>query len=532
MIDDPGLLGEKYWAFPYLAANPTLVTNYQGRSPVGGTNCSSTPASTAMTQNAFTWTQDSAGNFYIGEVDTTADVGQSYAVTKKTTQTVDVHGNVTQVNNYNYPGFSPSVRTYNYSYLNEGSYTSRYIFNRLTSATVTDGTNNLTLASIAYDGSGLTGSATPREWDSSYGSVTTRGNATSITDVSGNRTSVSYDKYGNTVITTVNGVPSSASVSGTTNYAAPDSITVNSALTTSMTYSSFLGLTNETGPNGTSVDIGYDSAARPVSSTSPFGATTGTAYNDTASPPNTCTSVNGRWTQTQLDGLGRPHVVLTGYGSPCGSGTILSQAETNYESCGCSPLGKMYQQEVPHVPNAEHVATTTYSYDGIGRTLAVVTGGSDTTGTTYYSYAANTAQATDPAGSWKNFTMDAFGNLYRVMEPNPAGGSNYFTYLHLRFVEPSYGRIDDAVDGHADAQLRLQRKFPDERDQCGERHGALHLQRLRQGRHADRREGPGRGLYLRFLRPVGGGAAVPLGDQRRRGHLPARSLLSRRQQPV
>ena len=195
-----------------------------------------------------------------------------------------------------------------------------------------------------------------------------------------------------------------------------------------MTYSSFLGLTTETGPNGTSVDIGYDSAARPVSSTSPFGATTGTAYNDTASPPNTCTSVNGRWTQTQLDGLGRPHVVLTGYGSPCGSGTILSQAQTNYESCGCSPLGKMYQQEVPHVPNAEHVATTTYTYDGIGRTLTVTTAGSDTTGTTSYTYEANTVQVGDPAGNWKNFVVDAFGNLYRVMEPNPAGGSNYFTY--------------------------------------------------------------------------------------------------------
>ena len=76
-------------------------------------------------------------------------------------------------------------------------------------------------------------------------------------------------------------------------------------------------------------------------------------------------------------GLGRPHVVLTGYGSPCGSGTILSQAQTNYESCGRSPLGKMYQQEVPHVPNAEHVATTSYTYDGIGRTLAA-TVGSDT----------------------------------------------------------------------------------------------------------------------------------------------------------
>ena len=155
-----------------------------------------------------------------------------------------------------------------------------------------------------------------------------------------------------------------------------------------------------------------------------------TVYNDSASPPNTCTSVNGRWTQTQLDGLGRPRVALTGYGSPCGSGTILSQAQTNYESCGCSPLGKMYQQEVPHVPNAEHVATTTYYYDGIGRTLTVTTGGSDTTGTTTYSYAGNTVQVTDAAGKVKVFTMDAFGNLTQVAE-NPSGLDYISTYTYL-----------------------------------------------------------------------------------------------------
>ncbi len=373
-------------------------------------------------------------------MDTTADVGQSYAVTKKTTQTVDVHGNVTQVNNYNYPGFSPAVRTYNYIYLDDSNYTSRYIFNRLNTATVTDGTNNLTLANVAYDGCCLytpSGSA-PREWDSNYGSVTKRGNATSITDVSGNATSVSYDLYGNTHATTVNGVPSSASVSSTTNYAAPDSITVNSALTTSMTYSSFLGLTNETGPNGTSVDIGYDTSGRPQSSKSPFGAYTYIVYNDSATPPNVCTSVNTRWTQTFLDGLGRTSSVLTGSYASSGpitcssaSGAItLSQAETNYESCGCSPLGKMYQQAVPHVPGAEHVAYTTYTYDGIGRTLTVATGGSDTTGTTTYSYAGNTVTVTDAAGKVKVFTMDAFGNLTQVAE-NPSGLDYVSTYTYL-----------------------------------------------------------------------------------------------------
>ncbi len=52
-----------------------------------------------------------------------------------------------------------------------------------------------------------------------------------------------------------------------------------------MTYNSFLGLTNETGPNSSSVTLGYDVLARPNSTTSPFGATTTTSYSDTSSPP-------------------------------------------------------------------------------------------------------------------------------------------------------------------------------------------------------------------------------------------------------
>ncbi len=78
-------------------------------------------------------------------------------------------------------------------------------------------------------------------------------------------------------------------------------VTVGGSLTTNLSYSdSFLGLTNETGPNGTSVSLGYDAGARPNSSTSPFGASTYTIYNDTASPPNACTIVDGRWTQTNV----------------------------------------------------------------------------------------------------------------------------------------------------------------------------------------------------------------------------------------
>ena len=49
----------------------------------------------------------------------------------------------------------------------------------------------------------------------------------------------------------------------TNNYAAPGQITTNT-LTSTMNWSSFLGLSSATGPNGDSGSINYDANARPV----------------------------------------------------------------------------------------------------------------------------------------------------------------------------------------------------------------------------------------------------------------------------
>ncbi len=139
--------------------------------------------------------------------------------------------------------------------------------------------------------------------------------------------------------------------------------------------------------------------------------------------------VDGRWTQTNLDGLGRPILVLTGYGSTCGQGASVSQAESIYGPCGCSPLGKLVETAMPHVAGTSisTTAATTYGYDGVGRTLSKAMVGSETQGTTTYSYQGNTVTVTDPAGKWKTFTTDGYGNLAQVTEPNPSGGSNYVT---------------------------------------------------------------------------------------------------------
>jgi RHS repeat-associated protein len=138
-----------------------------------------------------------------------------------------------------------------------------------------------------------------------------------------------------------------------------------------------------------------------------------------------------RFTKTILDGLGRAITVQSGTASGCsGNGTncqnftVLSQVDTVYGSCACSPAGKMMQQSLPHALNATP-AWTTYTYDGIGRTASVLA--PDGASTTTYLYQGNTVKVTDPAGKWKTFTMDAFGHLTQVVEPNPAGGANYIT---------------------------------------------------------------------------------------------------------
>jgi YD repeat-containing protein len=136
--------------------------------------------------------------------------------------------------------------------------------------------------------------------------------------------------------------------------------------------------------------------------------------------------VDGRWTRTTKDGLGRTIKVENGTGTYPGSGTV-NQTETVYNSGGCSPLGKMTQTSLPHAPGAGS-AWTTYTFDGIGRTLSMQV--PDGASTTTYSYQGNTVTVTDPAGAWKTYTSDAFGRLTIVQEPNPAGGSYITNYSY------------------------------------------------------------------------------------------------------
>jgi YD repeat-containing protein len=353
IITDPSG-ATREWTFGQSGVTMGLVTTTQANPSTGMSDVSS-----------LTWTQDSASNSYIGSVLINSTVtigGRQNNLEKWMDQTVDTHGNVTQVNQYNFgSSHTNPARTYNYTYLNSSSYTSRYIFNRLTQATVTDNaTTTLTLVTNGYDQTNPTSQGPSNNWDLAYATISTRGNLTTSTTLNSNKT-ITYDTAGDPTGVTLNGVAASITMVGTNNYAAPTALTAGS-LTQSLSWTPSIAPASTTGPNGDVTTMTYDTYGRPTGGTSPFGAVTTITYSSapytTSSPAVVTTTVNGRWTSRTLDGLGRTVKVQKGDAN----GT-QSVAESVYGSGGGSPTGVLLQQAMPHASGGTP-AYTTRTYDG------------------------------------------------------------------------------------------------------------------------------------------------------------------------
>jgi RHS repeat-associated protein len=357
--------------------------------------------SVVLLQKYYSWAQPGGQNPYVSQTQTTLNPYTSYAAVTTTTQTIDGYGNLTQQQIYDYGNPNTPAKTYNSTYYGTNWFNSGYIRNRVNSATVTTPSGNTTLGQYTYDGNGNVTNANELAGTTSY-QRDSLGNPTQITDGAGSTWNI------------------------TGSVATPSAITPggNSNLTTTISYASSWAVTSVTGPNAANATTTYDQYGRPSQSTIPDGATT--TYTYTYNPNMQTAALGSQWKKTTLDGFGRTLSVQTGHDS-----TTVSEVDTQYAPCGCSPLGKVSQVSLPYTPGQQNPVWTVYTYDTSGRTLTVTKpdGASKTT----YSYRGNTTTVTDPAGKWKTLTTDAFGNLTTVTEPdpnNPASATYVTTYTY------------------------------------------------------------------------------------------------------
>jgi hypothetical protein len=391
---DVGGLGEKVWFFNTDGSQPTagLVIAREDRQ---------SPGSVVKNRGDYTWSLTGNGNLYVSQALSTIDVGSADQKQKKTTAVVDNNGNTTYSAVYRFDDFAWPARAYSTTFLTDVNYTSRFINNRPVSGTVnaysSSGTweGGATLFTNYYDNQSLcsgygdlsivTGAL---EHDTAnYGtSLVYRGNPTTVVNMTGSAACAKYDITGNSP-QQLDALNRTSTTTFSSNNAAPASSAMG-VYTESMQWNSFLGLTQDVKTNNATTSLQYDSYARPTQTTSPTGAVTTFAY--TTSPPTVTATTNGRWTKTTLDGLGRTLKAESGDGS--GTKSIV---DYEYDSCGCSPTGKLKRQSLPYAPGGT-VRWTTYTYDGLGRTLTVQS--PDGASNTSYAYAGNTVTVTDPAG--------------------------------------------------------------------------------------------------------------------------------------
>lgn len=403
-----------------------------------------------------------------------------------------VYNQVTEVRDYDYGGTS-LLRATHTQYQNSGAYISRHIFNLPLNVEIYAGDNvtRVSRTDYQYDGQTLTQRADVVQHDLSFdpyaadegycyfdndwsdpdcsGScppdVTVcdgycpqiyvcpynpatdyRGNVTQVTsyadaiNLTGAVTQTRrYDIAGNLVTASTSCCEqTSFNYTVDTQYAYPSSQTRGSAsdplaqVTTSATYDFNTGLVlSATDANGRQSQTSYGAATlRATSATSPTGAHTDFAYDDTAMSVTQTTHLaagEGGGTADQsvklLNGRGqvRREEALA-------SGGAIDAVESVYDN-----LGRVSQQARPFRSGVEQPQWSTTVYDALSRPISVSAPDGSTTQTFYNeaarpdaasSAAGETTRVRDAWGRERWGRVDSSGRLVEVVEPNPSGNGS------------------------------------------------------------------------------------------------------------
>jgi RHS repeat-associated protein len=351
-------------------------------------------------------------------------------------------------------GSSAPIRTTTYSYQTNANYTSRNLIDLVTSKIIKDGASAVQYRQdTTYDGVAPTNCPTgvAQHDDTNYPcSMNFRGNPTSVTTYlspavpSGGITkNFTYDVFGNALTAQVNCCQNETwAYSATTNYSQPDSITRGTSptqLTTGTTYNAFTGkVSTTTDENNHVTQYGFDFLGRATSVTRSDGTQNTVSYDDVNFTATATTKVDSSHSRVQItaaDPLGRPTTsTLEDL-----SGTVYAVVQTGYNLAG-----RAYKTSNPYTTTPFYWTTTTN--DALGRPTIVTL---PDTSTTTYSYAINSAIATDPANHQRKAITDAAGRLSSIYEPDPSNGNS----LNLQ-TSYTYNVFDQLTQVTQGAQTR------------------------------------------------------------------------------
>ncbi len=429
IVKDPSTVGAKKWTF-------SSANDYTRGFLTQLDETADWALATTLRRHVFTYAQDANTVPYLKATNTTLNPGTGAARESRTEQTVDLYGNVTEAKVFDFNQLtSPARTTYcQYHFIVPGQPNPHYLNRLPKNCYVSGGGSSQSLFSADYDVypsntlDTINGTAYWHDTPNYGTSYLTRGNITSSHRLGIYAGSIKYNLLGEvTQSTDAHGRQVNYSYSSASYFMVPTLMTPNSNpnLQTSLSWSTILSPTSSSQPNGTTVSYGYDGQNRVTQQSNSDGNYVNYSYNDAAN--QVTQTVNGRFTRTTVDGLGRPVRVELGDGA--GVKTI---ADTEYDSCACTPFGKLKRQSLPYAPGGTPLWTT-YVYDGLGRTLQVQAPNS--AGNTVYGYSGNEVTVTDPAGRWKRYTMNGLGHLTQVNEPNPAGGADYVTNYQYTLLD-------------------------------------------------------------------------------------------------
>jgi hypothetical protein len=397
-LDDPDGKSRKIWTFETAAGfNRGLVKQYDEQHLL-----------TTRRRQEYTWSQDPAGRLYTSAVVTSLEPGTTQQRKSRQTQTLDEYGNVTEAVQYGF-GAAGTGGTWGAEVRRQTAvFVSSQLSNQTSLTQCANGgailpeqmaagggpvyraryVNNLPLYTLASGPFISVGTCYYYDWNLSgfggYGEWTdpnsaARGNLREVRTLLGGafswpRRILYVDPTGNVTNSSLMVVGGSSSITESISYSMNNTVPAvitpmnNAALKTEvLSYEKFLAPKYVREPNWAESFATYENA-RPKTRTSALGAVTTYTYNDTVAPRSMTELTGQRWTKTTYDGLGRPVKVETGDGGL--GGPTKSIVETEYDSCGCSPLGKVKKVSLPYAPNATKYWTE-YEYDGLARRLTV-----------------------------------------------------------------------------------------------------------------------------------------------------------------